>query len=241
VNPVPLWRWSESPTVVATVLRRGGVVAIPTESSYGLAVDPCNPEGVARVYRLKRRDAGKPLPVVAADVEQLIALGLRLRGEDLDPLVALWPAPLTLVVPLASSRGSGVDSPTVVAIAAAAGGDTLAVRVPDHPRLRRLLAQVGPVTATSANVSGAPPVLDPEAARSLLARLGAEAARMALVIDDGTLPGGLPSTLVAPPGKVLRRGRFPLEALPLDPTESDRIGSNRIESDRISRPLRKDG
>jgi L-threonylcarbamoyladenylate synthase len=181
-------------------------VAIPTESSYGLAVDPCNPQGVERIYRLKRRDAGKPLPVVAADGAQLKALGVGLDGPGCPPLVALWPAPLTLVVPLADF-GRGMP--------AAAGGDTLAVRVPEHAPLRDLLAAVGPVTATSANVSGEPPVLTPEAAGELLEGLGEEAARWALVIDDGPLPGGDPSTLVRPPGEILRQGRLPREALPV--------------------------
>jgi L-threonylcarbamoyladenylate synthase len=200
---------------VKAVLQAGGVVAIPTESSYGLAVDPCNPEAVERVYRLKARDAGKPLPVVAATVEQVAALGARVEGPEFDALVSLWPAPLTLVVPLAPSAPSVGDRPRP---AAAAGFDTLAVRIPAHDSLRALLAQVGPVTATSANVSGEPPVLDADGAAALLAAVDGPA----LVIDGGTLPGGLPSTLVAPPRRVLRQGAFPAERLPdIESTKGD--------------------
>lgn len=195
------WRWGEPAAPLAERLARGGVVAIPTESSYGFAVDPRNAEAVEFVYRIKGRPAGKPLPVVAAGIGQLSALGIDPGDPILKVLGRLWPAPLTAVLPLAQP------------LPAAAGAATLAVRVPAHERLRRLLAEIGPVTATSANPSGEAPVLDPEAAAALLA--GEDAA----VVDDGRLAGGPPSTLVAlrPEGgiEVLRAGAFPPERLPV--------------------------
>lgn len=196
---VERWRWGEPAAPLAERLARGGVLAIPTESSYGLAVDPRNAEAVALVYRIKGRPPERPLPVVAAGVDQLAALGIDPRDPILVALGRLWPAPLTAVLPVARP------------LPASAGSATLAVRVPAHRRLRRLLAEIGPVTATSANPSGEAPVLDPEAAAALVA--GVDAA----VVDDGRLPGGPPSTLVAPlPGagfdgrfEVLREGAFP--------------------------------
>jgi L-threonylcarbamoyladenylate synthase len=206
---VPIWRPGEPVAPLAAVIARGGVLAIPTESSYGLAVDPWNPEGVARIYRIKEREAGKPLPVVASDVGQLAGLGIDLEAPILSPILGvlarLWPAPLTAVLPVARP------------LPASAGAPSLAVRVPAHEGLRRLLAALGtPLTATSANPSGGEPALDPETAAALLA------GEDAVVIDGGRLPGGPPSTLVAPrPGsgfagggfEVLRAGAFPAERL----------------------------
>lgn len=165
------------------VLDRGGVLAIPTESSYGLAVDPRNPEGIARVFALKGRDAAKALPVVAADRAQVAALGVDLERPELAPLLqgwsTLWPGPVSVVLPVAG------DLP------AAAEDGTVAVRIPDHGGLRRLLAILGrPLTATSANRSGEPPVLDAGGAARLLA--GTDG----VVVDGGTLAGGPPSTLI---------------------------------------------
>lgn len=181
-RPASLWRWGDPVAALAERVARGGVLAIPTESSYGLAVDPRNPAGVERVYRVKARDAGKPLPVVVAGIEQIALLGVDAEEPEtaaaLAVLARAWPAPLTAALPLARP------------LPAAAGGATVAVRVPAHERLRELLAELGPLTATSANASGEPPLLDPAAVAGLLA--GEDAA----VVDGGVLAGGPPSTLV---------------------------------------------
>jgi len=183
------------------------VLAIPTESSYGLGADPGNPAGVETIYRIKQRERGKPLPVVVAGLEQLAPLGIK-PGIDLgiDPdlnivkrLFALWPAALTVILPVARP------------LPASAGESGLAVRVPGHERLRELLAALGHgLTATSANRSGGEPVLDPAELPELLA------GEDAMIVDGGVLPGGPPSTLVAIRGEglvVLRAGRFPAERL----------------------------
>lgn len=180
----------------ADLLDRGGVLAIPTESSYGLAADPSNAEGIDRVYGLKGREAVRALPVVAADRSQIAALGLDvgvLDHPELAPLVAaFWPGPLTVVLP---ALDAARDLP------ARAPDGTVAVRIPGHEGLLRLLAELGrPLTATSANRSGEPPILDPEEAARFLAAVPAGAD--AVVIDGGVLPGGPPSTLIR-----LRDGR----------------------------------
>jgi L-threonylcarbamoyladenylate synthase len=196
------WRWGEPVEPLAACLDRGGVLAVPTESSYALAADPWNPAGVAAIYRIKHREAGKPLPVVAAGLHQLAGLGIAPDLPILRRLSRVWPAPVTVALPLARP---------LAATAAAAGAGTLAVRIPDHPRLRALLEALDrPLTATSANPSGGAPARTPEEAAALLA--GEEA----WVVDGGRLPGGPPSTLVAwtPAGlEVLRPGRFPEERL----------------------------
>lgn len=194
-----------SPEPLAAVVDRGGVLAIPTESSYGLAADPWSARGVEAIYRIKGREAGKPLPVVIADRAAVADLGIDPNLPILARLAPFWPAPLTVVLPLGALAPGQAPPP------ATAGERTLAVRVPAHAGLRRLLVELGrPLTATSANVSGSPPVLDPHEAARLL---GGEDA---VVIDGGRLPGGPPSTLVVPsPGglRVLRRGAFPAERL----------------------------
>jgi L-threonylcarbamoyladenylate synthase len=189
-----VWRWGEPLAPLLGCLERGGVLAIPTESSYGLGADPGNSRGVATVYRIKGRDAGKPLPVVLAGLHQLASLGIDPDLPILERLSEGWPGPLSVLLPLGRS------------LPAAAGAGALAVRVPGHPRLRGLLAALGrPLTATSANRSGGPPILDPDELAELLA------GEDAVVIDDGPLPGGAPSTLIEPTAsgwRVLREGSF---------------------------------
>ncbi|MDA8019007.1 MAG: L-threonylcarbamoyladenylate synthase [Thermoanaerobaculia bacterium] len=205
------WRWGDDPAELVGVLEHGGVVAIPSESSYGLAVVPWNHRGVEAVYRIKGRDRGKPLPVVAADAEQLRMVGVDPTAEATRFVARHWPAALTLVAPLEAADQD---------MAAAAGGATLAVRVPAHERLRDLLRYVGcPWTATSANASGDPPILRPDALPPLFQPLLGHLP--VAVVDDGELPGGPPSTLVAwePESaafRVLRSGRVDVAgALPL--------------------------
>ncbi len=220
-----VWRWQFGSPVgpLAALLAAGGVVAIPTESSYGLAAVPTSAAGVEAIYRVKGRERGKALPVVVAGLAQLAGLGIAPDLPILMRLSAFWPGPLTVVVPLAA--GSGAAAPP-----AAAGGTSLAVRIPGHARLLELLEQLGHgLTATSANRSGGEPILDPgEVAALLGASLGAAAAAGAgtagaAVVDGGILAGGPPSTMVvavaapdAPDGwgvKVLRAGSVPVERL----------------------------
>jgi len=179
----------------AELLAAGGVLAVPTESSYGLGVDPRDAQGVEAIYRLKGRERGKALPVVAADVAQLLALGVDADSPALAWARSRWPAALTVVLPLTAP------------IPASAGAPTIAARIPAHAGLRSLLAELGhALTATSANPSGEPPLTDPNEVRSWLAASGEEF----LVVDQGKTAGGAPSTLVQViDGEVviLRKGR----------------------------------
>jgi len=201
---ISFWHFGEPVAPLRAVLARGGVLAIPTESSYGLAADPRNPAGVAAVYRIKGRDAGKALPVVVADRGQLAGLGIDPDLPILVPLSACWPGPLTVVLPLLPARQ----------VPASGGGNSLAVRVPGHAGLRRLLAELGHgLTSTSANRSGGEPIVDPREAAAFFEERGADEV---MIVDGGILPGGAPSTLVAIEESglvVLRSGRFPVERL----------------------------
>jgi L-threonylcarbamoyladenylate synthase len=195
----PLWRPGEPVEPLRALLARGGILALPTESSYGLGADPGNPVGVAAVYRVKGRGEEKPLPIVISHPDQLVALGIDPAAPGLAAVARHWPAPLSVLLP------------TALPVPAAAGSGTLAVRVPDQPLLRQLLAALGTaLTATSANRSGEPALLDPAAVSTLLA------GEDAVVVDGGALPGGAPSTIVAATAgglEVIRRGRFPVEEI----------------------------
>jgi L-threonylcarbamoyladenylate synthase len=181
---------------LARIVRGGGLLAIPTESSYGLAVDPRSSAGVGRVYAIKGRERGKPLPVVAATIEQLADLGVDLTHPLIDWARDHWPAALSVVVPLAAE------------LPASGGSMTLAVRIPQHRELRRLLIATGPLTATSANRSGEPPILDPASLLPLLEE------QIAVLVDAGKLSGGQPSTLISwhdGRRRVLRHGAWQVE------------------------------
>ncbi|HNX50265.1 MAG TPA: L-threonylcarbamoyladenylate synthase [Thermoanaerobaculaceae bacterium] len=172
------------------LLAAHGIVALPTETFYGLAVSPDDPAAVEALLTLKGRSAEKSLPLVAANLRQVEVL-VELPPVWRARLVRVWPAPLTVVLP--------------VRRALAACGRTAAVRVPAHPLLRTLLEALGPLTATSANRTGTPALAEPDAvARTLGDGLG-------LLLDGGVTPGGLPSTLLDltyDRPKILRAGAF---------------------------------
>ncbi|HXW06284.1 MAG TPA: L-threonylcarbamoyladenylate synthase [Vicinamibacterales bacterium] len=164
----------------AGVLRAGGVVLFPTDTLYGIAVDPRQEDAVRRLFEVKGRVEAAAIPLVAATVEQADAAGV-LGPREQTLARAFWPGPLTVVVPARPG----------LAPAVLAGGRTVAVRVPAHRVARALAASLGfCVTATSANRSGQPPVAHP-------AELDADlCARADLILDAGATPGIAPSTIV---------------------------------------------
>jgi L-threonylcarbamoyladenylate synthase len=167
----------------ARCLAAGGLVAFPTETVYGLGADATSGQAVARLYEAKGRPAFNPLIAHVGD----LAAARRLARFDADAerlASAFWPGPLTLVLPKAA------DCP--VAELATAGLDTIAVRVPDHPVARAILAAFGgPVVAPSANRSGH---VSPTTAAHVLADLGG---RIDLIVDGGPASVGVESTIVA--------------------------------------------
>lgn len=178
---------------VREVLKTSGVVVLPTETFYGLAVNPRDPEAVAKVFAIKGREASRALLVVAASLQQAEELAI-ISEPWRQRLREVWPAPLTVVFPARQVLPGS--------------GSTVAVRVPAWDLLRLLLQEVGPLTATSANLSGQPPAQKPE-------QLGPLVKVVDLLLDGGETPGGLPSTLVdatVVPPQVLRPGCFAVPA-----------------------------
>jgi L-threonylcarbamoyladenylate synthase len=178
----------------AAVIRGGGIVAVPTETVYGLAADAGNGEAVARVYAAKGRPAFNPLIVHVADAAA--AAELVSFDDDARALAAVfWPGPLTLVLPL--RPGAGIASLVTAGLA------TLAVRVPAHRAMQALIAASGrPLAAPSANRSNG---LSPTTAAHVVASLGDAAG---LVIDDGPCAAGVESTILAG-RRILRPGPIP--------------------------------
>ena len=183
------------------LLAGGNVVAFPTETVYGLGADAGRADAVERVYRVKGRPANNPLIVHAADVAaaQHCAGGWNPAAEILAK--AFWPGPLTMVLP----RGPRI------CVAACAGLDTMAIRVPNHPVAQEILARFGrPVCAPSANVSGH---TSPTSAAHVLAELDG---RILLIVDGGNCTIGLESTVVdmtADAPRVLRPGAITQEMI----------------------------
>ena len=184
----------------AAILRAGGLVAIPTETVYGLAARAGDARAVARVFEAKERPRLNPLIVHVARPEDAFALG----GADADArrlAAAFWPGPLTLVLPLIAPL------PDLVT----AGSRRVAVRVPAHPLARAVIEALGePVAAPSANPSGR---ISPTTADHVLAGLGD---RIEAVLDGGPCAVGLESTIVglgSGPPRLLRPGGVPAEAL----------------------------
>jgi L-threonylcarbamoyladenylate synthase len=185
----------------AELLRAGALVAITTETVYGLAADARNDRAVAAIYAAKNRPAFNPLIVHLPDLAAVARLAvLTPAAERL--AAAFWPGPLTLVLPLRPDAGL---SPLVTA-----GLDTVAIRLPAHPVARALLTQAGiPVAAPSANPSGR---VSPTRAEHVLAGLSG---RIAAVLDGGPCAVGVESTILAldGPPALLRPGGVAVEAI----------------------------
>ncbi len=183
------------------VLRDGGLVAVPTETVYGLGADAANPEAVRRVYAVKGRPLDHPLIVHVASGTALARWATAVPPAADALAAACWPGPLTVVL----HRRPDVD-PTV-----AGGRDTIALRVPAHPlTLAVLEAFGGGIAAPSANRFGH---VSPTTADHVRADLGDD---VDLVLDGGPCTIGVESTIVdltVEPPSVLRPGGIPLEAL----------------------------
>jgi L-threonylcarbamoyladenylate synthase len=175
-------------------LRAGGLVAMPTDTVYGVGVALDADDALARLFAAKDRPLDRAIVLLVADLDQAADVGVltpaaRLLAER------LWPGGLTLV--LAQAAGARLPA------ALTGGAATIGVRVPDHDCPRTLARALGPLPVTSANLSGRPDARD---AAEVLAQLGS---RIDLVLDGGPARGGVPSTVVdcsGEPPRILREG-----------------------------------
>jgi L-threonylcarbamoyladenylate synthase len=184
----------------ALALRRGGLVAFPTETVYGLGADATNDAAVTAIFAAKNRPQFNPLIVHFADADSAAA-AVAFDGRARRLADAFWPGPLTLVLPRQTANG--------ISLLVSAGLETVAVRVPGQPVARALLADVGlPIAAPSANRSFS---VSPTTASHVAADLDG---RIDLILDDGPCPLGLESTVVdlsTETPTLLRLGGLPVE------------------------------
>jgi L-threonylcarbamoyladenylate synthase len=180
--------------VALEVLRSGGIVAMPTDTVYGVGVALDAQNGLARLFAAKDRPLDRAIVLLVADVEQASSLGV-FSPAALALADRCWPGGLTLVL--------GQAPGAVLPAALTGGAGTIGVRVPDHDCPRQLARVLGPLPVTSANLSGQPEASD---AAGVLAQLDD---RIDLVLDGGPARGGVPSTVVDCSGvvpRILREG-----------------------------------
>lgn len=181
------------------VLKRGGLVGIPTDTVYGLAALATDAEAIGRIYQVKERSENKAIAILIGEIGQLSLVASSLSEAASRLAASFWPGALTLVLP----RHPGLPqnlSPL----------PTIGVRMPDHTFARRLLVAAGPLATTSANISGGP---NPRNAQEVLAQLDG---RIDLLLDGGEAPVGVPSTVVDCTGEsiaILRQGAIEAERL----------------------------
>lgn len=201
---------ASSPDAIARaleVLRSGGLVAFPTDTVYGVGALAFDGRAVESIYAAKDRPVEKAIPVLIGDPEDLEKVGLDIPPSARRLASRFWPGPLTILVPKRTELPEAVSATS-----------TVGVRVPDHEVARTLLCAAGPMAVTSANISGAQ---SPTMAHEVQEQLGG---RIALILDGGPTPGGIPSTLVdctTPELRVLREGPISVEELQTALDDSD--------------------
>ncbi len=182
-------------------LKDGGVVAFPTDTVYGLGADPLNIRAVERVYRMKERPQKLPLPLLLADKSELTKVAASVPEIAWRLIEKFLPVGLSIVL----KKSDWVPGPV------AGGGNTIAVRIPNHKITIDLINGLGsPIIGTSANISGKQ---SPVTAREVREQLGS---KVDFIIDGGRCPGGLESTVIDVSGNVpilIREGAVPVEEI----------------------------
>ncbi len=190
-------------TEAAALIARGGVVAFPTDTVYGLCCDLFNRQAIERIYEMKGRPARMPLIAMFAEAAQWSQVATALPDHARELMQRWWPGPLTIILP------ARTDIPPETL----GGGTTIGMRIPDHPVALQLLRLAGrPLATTSANLSGQNAATTADA---VAAQLGT---RVDLILDGGDSPGGIASTVVdctTMPPTILREGPISAEMLGL--------------------------
>ncbi len=161
------------------ILNRGGCVAFPTDTVYGLGARPQFQESVTRLYEIKRRESAKAIAILVAKPEDVNKIAEGVSEAARVWMNAFWPGPLTIVLPLKSGLPDMLST-----------NRTIGLRMPDHAAALQLLRLSGPLAVTSANLSGAASATSGEEVINQLE------GRIDLLLDSGRTPGGLSSTVV---------------------------------------------
>ena len=194
-----IWQWREETAAALWEEAKGhltaaGLVALPTETFYALAAHPFEEEALAHLFSLKGRPSEKPVLLLVSGSDMLSQVAVDIPEIARTLMARFWPGPLTLIFPAQPGLSRRLTDAT----------NGVAVRQPRHEVTRRLIEALGfPVTGTSANRSGQPAFTR---AAELAREFGGD---LALIVDAGPCPGGLPSTIVdvsAYPPRVVRAG-----------------------------------
>jgi len=169
----------ETMGIAVETLRKGEVIAVPTDTVYGVACLLEKESAIHEIFRIKERDTGKAIPLLIGEYEQIICATNGISKSAQKLAKTFWPGPLTLII---SKRS---DLPEVLTPYA-----TVGVRMPAHAWLRQLIRKAGVLATTSANISGGE---NPRTAQDVLSQLDG---RIPLIIDDGPCEVGIPSTVV---------------------------------------------
>jgi len=185
---------------VAELLKKNKVGAIPTETYYGLACNPFSEEAIRRLFYLKKRPENKPILLLLGRIEDLSRVVSRIPAKALKLIKAFWPGPLTLVLPARRELSKLLTAST----------DTIGVRLSSKELTRKIArAFGGPITGTSANISGFPPCTTAEEVLEQIPEID-------FVVDGGKTKGGAPSTVVEVLDheiKLIREGAIPIEEI----------------------------
>lgn len=186
--------------IATDLLRRGELVAFPTDTVYGLGAHSQLPQAIEQIYIAKGRREAKGIPLLLADIDSLALVVTEVPKVARRLARAFWPGGLTLVLP---------KKPIVPAVVS--HEPTVAVRIPDHPLTLALIRKVGaPLATSSANRSGEPSLTTAQEVRAV------SDGRIAAIIDGGETPGGVASTIVdcsTQPPRILRVGAIPVEEI----------------------------
>ena len=186
--------------IAADIIKKGGIVAMPTETVYGLAADALNGEAVAKIFKAKGRPMDNPLIVHISDIKQIDMLVAEFSDKAKKLAEKFWPGPLTIVLPKSD----------IIPDEVSAWLSTVAIRFPSHPIAHELIAKSSPIAAPSANLSGSP---SPTTVRHVLADMDG---RIDAIIDGGDCEVGVESTVITLTEDVptlLRPGGVTLEQL----------------------------
>jgi len=173
---------AENPASIQTaleLLREGEIVAFPTDTVYGLGANAFYSPGIIKLFEAKGRDANKAIAVLIGNIEQIGMLTDQINENAVILAKKFWPGGLTIVLP------KKIELPELLS-----AGNSIGIRMPNHPIALELLQEFGPIAATSANLSGK---TNPQDAHDVLQQLNN---RVPLILDGGKCPGGIPSTVI---------------------------------------------
>lgn len=186
---------------IKKVLGRGGIIAFPTDTFYGLGVDPFQEQAVAEIFRTKNREPGKPVLVLAASMKQVESLAGEISREAKQLIREFWPGPLTLLFKSLPHLPGNLTAQT----------GKIGIRQPGNDLARKLMDGIGhPLTGTSANISGS------ENLRTADEVLDALGSKIDLIVDGGPAPGGKLSTILdttVSPFAIIREGAVAKEKI----------------------------